>query len=468
GLFAAVATGGIAVALALLVACGGQTDSDSSGWDDDAADDDTADDDHDYVEYVPLTDPEGRTIIARGANYMGMEFGWFHHEPEDFQRMASWGFNVVRLPIAWSYLEPEPGVWDESYLVDVVEPVVGYAHDAGLMVILDMHQWKWSPCCGGNGAPVWTCADIDGGDIEWIIQADLFWDHPEYLDHLVATWEMVAEFFSGDDRIWAYDLFNEPNAGFSSLPPMCENQLFRPLFVRLIEAIRKHHPEPYVIVEPSIVNSAGLPFVMDPLPYDRIIYSPHLYPGNIADGRTGYWFGKGMLESHIQMRVNEANERGMPLLIGETGIGSAADGAEAYVRDTTELFDEYLVSFTWWCYWRDDDGMGLLNRAGEEKDLFIKYLSRPYPKATAGVLRSFSFDVDKKVFTVEFENKPDLSPEVEIFIPADRHYPNGFVVECSDEEGTYSYSFDEDTQTLTVVCNPDEPGHRITVAPRSG
>jgi len=448
--------------LAVVVACENSKSTNDDDADDDAASDDDSSDG--YIEYVPIKDSLGRTIIARGANYTGMETGWFHHAPEDFQRMASWGFNVVRLPIAWYYLEPEQGVWDVSYLTDVVAPIVSYAHDAGLMVILDMHQWKWSPCCGGCGIPSWTCIDPKPIEFEWLRQSTLFWNHSLYLDHFIQTWELVAEFFSGDDRIWAYDLFNEPTAGFS-LPEACENQLFRPLYIRLIEAIRKLHPEPYIIVEPAITNGLGFPFVMEPLPYERIIYSPHLYPWFIADGKTGYWFGKKILESQIAEKLDDANERQMPLLIGETGIGSAADNAEIYARDATGLFDKYMTSFTWWTYWRDDAGFGLLDSSGNEKEIFIKYLSRPYPRVTAGNLKEFFFDVDKRVFTVTFENDPKLSPEIEIFIPKARHYSEGFIVECSDGEGTYSYSFDEQSQTLAVTCDPKEHIHRITVMP---
>ena len=50
-----------------------------------------------------IRDARGRVILLRGVNYSGLEFGNFFaapHPPEesDFEQMATWGVNVVRLP----------------------------------------------------------------------------------------------------------------------------------------------------------------------------------------------------------------------------------------------------------------------------------------------------------------------------------------------------------------------------------
>jgi hypothetical protein len=69
-----------------------------------------------------IVDEDGNIVILRDANFMGYEFGaWNTHTEEDYARMASWGFNVVRLPIAWHYIEPEPGFYNESYFTNYVD-----------------------------------------------------------------------------------------------------------------------------------------------------------------------------------------------------------------------------------------------------------------------------------------------------------------------------------------------------------
>jgi hypothetical protein len=38
--------------------------------------------------------------------------------------MAGWGVNVVRLAVAWNYLEPAPGVFDRGHLHAQIDAVV--------------------------------------------------------------------------------------------------------------------------------------------------------------------------------------------------------------------------------------------------------------------------------------------------------------------------------------------------------
>ncbi|MBZ0272128.1 cellulase family glycosylhydrolase [bacterium] len=437
---------------------------DDDTGDDDTADDDTGDDDESAR--VPLLDEMGREIVLRGANYMGMEFGWFNHAPEDFERIASWGFNVVRLPIAWDYLEPDPGVWDDTYLPDVVDPAVQYASDAGLRVIIDMHQWNWCKPLGGNGIPDWICEDFAGGAWPWNYMAATtdFWTHPDYLDDFVEAWSRVAEHFADDDRVFAFDLFNEPVAGWRTLPWTFENPLLRPLYVRFIDAIRAHHQAAYIVIEPSIIDGIGLPFVMDPIDDPRLIFGPHLYPGDTGTGGSrGYDFGIDRIRNLMAKVSGEAIAFGAPLLLGEMGIVSKAPGAGEYTRDASTVLDEAMAHSTWWVFWRDDNQYGLIDANGDDKAIFLDHLDRPYPRATAGRLVAYGFDETTRTFTVEFKNTDD-APQTTIYIPA-RHFPDGFDVASTDAEAAWSFAFDADTRLVTVDADPLLQTHTITVTP---
>ena len=449
----------------VVVDCRGSNHKDhgSNGSDDDSADDDLADDDS--LGYVPLLDDQGRTLIIHGANYMGLESGGDYHKLEDYQRMASWGFNVVRVPIGWSRFEPEQGVWDESYLTDVIAPVVGFAHKAGIRIILDLHQYNWCSDYGGEGIPNWICdkfADLPY-PINFLMGSGDFWNHPEYLDDFVEFWNRISKYFAGEPAIFAYDLFNEPIAGAKTLPWLGENVALRPLYVRAIDAIRANDAAPYIMIEPIVINVAGFPFVMDPIKADKLIYSPHLYPNNIVNRQSGYDFPEELIQRFMEKWLYESNTFGAPLFVGETGIQSAKYGAERFNENTTRLFDQFFSGWAWWAYGFDDDSMGLLDSQGREKDVFMNYLIRPYPQATAGALRGFSFDVDKAVFSMSFDTISGMDPSVEIYVPTERHYTGGFTIECTDPEGSWSSEYDQDTGMLHVACDPGTASHAITI-----
>ena len=85
--------------------------------------------------------------------------------------MAAIGWNVVRLLLSWSRVEPAPGVHDDAYLEQVRAAVRALAA-RGIYTILDLHQDAWGPtlaarpdevCAppaelafGWDGAPGWA------------------------------------------------------------------------------------------------------------------------------------------------------------------------------------------------------------------------------------------------------------------------------------------------------------------------
>ncbi len=93
---------------------------------------------------------------------------------DDFAQMRALGFDVARLVLNWSQLEPTPGTYSATYLNRVAQ-VVGWARQQGIYVILDMHQDQYSryilpasgasapsgcsPSGGGDGAPAWAVQD---------------------------------------------------------------------------------------------------------------------------------------------------------------------------------------------------------------------------------------------------------------------------------------------------------------------
>jgi endoglycosylceramidase len=198
---------------------------------------------------------------------------------DDFAQMRALGFNVVRLVLNWSQLEPRPGAYSSTYLNRVAQ-VVGWARQQGIYVILDMHQDQYSrfivpaakdsapagctPSGGGDGAPSWAVLD-DGKPgcalfgIDELNPAESaafsnFWqnatvDAPQgqapgtgLQDHYIGALAALATRFQGNDAVLGYELMNEPQPGSLGSTPAANGytssaQDLYPFYKRAIEAL---------------------------------------------------------------------------------------------------------------------------------------------------------------------------------------------------------------------------------------
>ena len=185
----------------------------------------------------------------------------------DFAEMRALGFNVVRLALSWSSLEPAPGAYSTEYL-DRIAQVVGWARDQGIYVILDMHENAYSryisrpakvtlpgaklpSLADQTGAPRWaTLTDRLPGD-KYLGQRELslsvgaaftnFWFNAKVggvglQDHYLGAVATLARRFKDESAVVGFGAFNEPWPGFVA-PPASDDLLIYPFYRRLIDAI---------------------------------------------------------------------------------------------------------------------------------------------------------------------------------------------------------------------------------------
>ncbi|MBN1519056.1 MAG: cellulase family glycosylhydrolase [Spirochaetales bacterium] len=143
----------------------------------------------------------------KAASFVGRPFPDAEAD-EHLDRLARWGFNVVRLLVTWEGLEPAgPGLYDEAYY-DYIERVVAKAAERGIRVFVDPHQDVWSRWTGGDGAPAWTL-ELAGFDIRNLHASGAAFVHEEAGDpcprmiwpsnyNRLATATMFTLFFAGD------------------------------------------------------------------------------------------------------------------------------------------------------------------------------------------------------------------------------------------------------------------------------
>ncbi len=261
-----------------------------------------------------IVDATGRQVTLRGVNVNSL--GDYYQADStlptvvpvtdtDWATMAARGFNVVRLLVSWSSLEPRPGHISRSYLRRV-HRAVDAARDHGIYSVIDMHQDAWGkaiasprgiecppgrrPAIGWDGAPAWatltdgadTCTAGSREDSAAVQSAwDSFYaDRDGIMTHLVRVWGAVAREFRADPAVVGYDLLNEPNHGADPnfLPRLTH------FYRRAIAAIRAaengrrgfHH----IVFFETTVFGVAVPadFTAD----TNIVFAPHNYGESIG------------------------------------------------------------------------------------------------------------------------------------------------------------------------------------------
>jgi endoglycosylceramidase len=394
-----------------------------------------------------IVDAAGRTVVLRGANVSGAHkiapyFSSFG--PADYARLQSeWGFDSMRLLVLWAGLEPRKGEYDEAYL-DELAKRVGWARDAGLLVVLDMHQDLYGEgFAGGDGAPRWTCDEaryaafkpttpwfFGSLDPNVIACVDAFYaDGGEPRAHFVEGWRRVAQKLAPFDNVVGFDPLNEPPWGSYDILAFEEERL-APFYVEIAKAVRAEAKTWLLFAEPSASRNVGYPSHLPKLPLDGVVYAPHSYD-NDAEGAGGAGFDPShrdaVLARFLDLR-SEADSMGAALWIGEYGGDAASPGIGAYMDAEYDGAASVAAGATYWAY-DASEGYGLLHTDGTVKAELADVIARPYPSRVAGSVRSWDYDEASRVLTIRMTPDRGISAPTEIVVPA-RAYPNGAQVDC--------------------------------------
>ncbi|MBD3943278.1 cellulase family glycosylhydrolase [Microbacterium sp. NEAU-LLC] len=382
-----------------------------------------------------ITDGEGHDVLLRGVN-VNQLVDFYQPRAEvpatrpltedDFAGMAEYGFDVVRLGISWSALEPTRGELDAGYL-ERIDQAVEWAKGHGIRTVIDLHQDGWSnaatpegtvcrpgtdPMWGYDGAPEWAtitdgaprCA-FTGRDISPAGDRAFqhFWfDTDGIQTALVRTWGELAARYADEPAVAGFDLMNEP--GFGETAPVTTSLLLGRYYDRAIRAIREAGAPQIVFIEPSILWS-GLGFDSGPsLAFTddaNIVFSPHLYAESITmDHSLGLPTIVGTARQ-LDLAARVADEYGVPLWSGEYGYwGDEASIAE-HIGRYADAEDAHLLGSAYWVWKQScgdpqngigDVGLGLVpedcatGEDGARNEPLLAALSRAYPQASPGRL----------------------------------------------------------------------------------
>jgi endoglucanase len=179
---------------------------------------------------------------------------------DDFRVLASWNANHVRWQLLWGGFPHGPAdkgdipayeAWLETAL-DHLDSLLPFFRQVGIKVLLDLH----TPPGGRDANDKWP----------------LFYNQT-FQDAFIAVWEKMANRYKNETQIMGYDIVNEPDDR-DLAPGLLSWRDLAIAVIPRIRAIDSLHP---IIVEASPGGGSSTLPKFEPVPFDNIIYSFHMY-----------------------------------------------------------------------------------------------------------------------------------------------------------------------------------------------
>lgn len=341
---------------------------------------------------LPLL-PAGELMAAKPTNALPRWKGFnvldfFHPDPrmrrqhttqEHFRWMADWGFDFVRVPMAYPYyvdFDRTRSIGrEEVYRIDVdrvheVMEVVEHANNEGLHVSLNLHRAPGFCVNAGFEEPY------------------NLWTDPEAMEAFAFHWAYWAKVFRNKTRNHiSFDLLNEPcfredmNDQFSRRSAVPKD-LYRNLIVKGFDAIRMANPKHLVIADGNNIGTE----VIDNISHLDVAQSCRGYaPGLVSHYKAPWVFqhpedlppvawpseengvlqDKAWLREHFAPWIDLVNQGG-GVHCGECGAWKETPHqvALAWMDDMFSILTEHGIGFALWEF---DGTFGVLN--SDRKDV---------------------------------------------------------------------------------------------------
>jgi hypothetical protein len=227
---------------------------------------------------------------------------------EDIQFIRAQGFNSVRVPLHWKLFQT-----DDAEGFRLLDRVVGWCREAGLLVILDLHA---APA-GQTGTNI-----DDGHGYPW-----LFRDEGAQ-QQTIDLWARLARHYRNEPTVLGYDLLNEPipnYPGYQELHPALE-----PLYKRIAQAIRAVDTHHILILGGAVWDG------------DFSVFGPPF------DGNTIYQFHQYWMKvdpAAIAKFVAFRDKYHVPIWLGESG-----ENTDEWVASYRTLLEKNDIGWAFWPY----------------------------------------------------------------------------------------------------------------------
>ena len=260
----------------------------------------------------------------------GYDWGGRAYGKEDFERIASAGFDTVRIPVRWSdFTGPAPEFRIHRDFAALVDQQLQWATAAGLNVVLNVHHFE-----------------------------EIMDNPASQMDRFAAIWTELSErYIALPDTVW-FEVLNEPHK-------QLKGREMRQAQALALAIIRKQHPERIVILggeEWSGIRSLGTNLSTDD---PNVVYTFHYYDPFDFTHQQADWLGDAMpkgkrgwgskqdraeLANAVEIAKAFREATGRPVFLGEFGVHSPVDSGERieWAGAVADAMGEAGIA---WCLW---------------------------------------------------------------------------------------------------------------------
>ena len=293
----------------------------------------------------------------------------------DIADIARMGFDHVRLPVDYNWIEDEAGEPIEAGLRHI-DDCVGWCQARGMNLLLDLHK-----AFGYTFDPLEADAD-----------REVFFHDAALQARFIALWRRLAHRYGARANV-AFDLLNEVVS-----PSVVE--AWNDIVDRTIAAIREIAPDTWIVVGGVCYNNVKSVPLLAPPRDARVVYNFHCYEPMVFTHQKAYWvegmpadldvaypddlaryqalseqlsfdlagaiagekvdaLGPQFFEALFAPAIRAAEANDAPLYCGEYGVIDQAPAEDAlrWHADIAAAFDRHGIGRALWNYKNKDFGL---------------------------------------------------------------------------------------------------------------
>ena len=169
-------------------------------------------------------------------------------------------------------------------------------------------------------------------------------------------------------------------------------------------AINEVNDEKIYFLENSYYSNLGIPYSTPEIKVNgerakNQLFAPHAY--DFMVDTPLYKYASNDRVGTIFAEHKRSQERlGVPVIVGEWGGSGGSDNSDwlPHISFLLDLFDKNKWSNTYWAYYD-----GFLDTP------LMSVFSRPYPRAVAGNINAYTYDLNERIFYLDFDQPKEMA-----------------------------------------------------------